>query len=350
MAKEASEKSEQPSAKKRQESRRKGMASRSSELPQAVSLVVAAIMLPAAFPALIDRLSGVWATAVSPDTITDPTVATTMLSNLLWEAGRVFIPITAAIAASSTIAQLALSGGKPNPWQLKPRWENLNPAKGAKRLVSIQVVWDLGRTTAKLGLLTGLSYGLYQEVVADVLGGDRTLSDSLLGTGSVLRDLIVRAALAAVLVGIADAVFNRRRFLKQLRMTKQEVKQESKEQEVSPQVKGEIRKRQLAMSRSRMMAEVATADVVITNPTHLAIALRYEPDDPAPKVVAKGAGVFAKRIREEALKNGVPIRENKPLARAMYHLVDVDQMVPAEFFAAVAGVLAAVYRAKRSRR
>ena len=343
------DKTEKPTTKKRHDARKKGMAARSSELPQAVSLVVAAVMLPLLLPGLLVRMGEIWRTAISPTTITDPQVSVAVFGQLLWEGLRVFLPLVALTTTASVAAQLALTGGKPNPYKLKPQWSNLNPMKGLKRLVSVQVVWDFGRTLSKIALLILLTWGLYDRTVERVLGGSRLLSGTLGGIGLTVRDLLIRASIAALLVGLADALFNKYRYTKQLRMTKQEVKDEAKQTESSPQVKAEIRRRQGELSRNRMIAAVSEASVVITNPTHLAIALAYEATESAPKVVAKGAGVVADKIRAEARKHGVPIRENKPLARAMFHSIDVDQLIPAEFFAAVAAVLAAVYRARTRR-
>lgn len=343
------EKTEKPSAKRQEDARKKGMAARSSELPQAVSLIVAAVLLPTAIPGLIQTIAIAWRSTVSPQTITDPEVAVELMGRITMYSMQVLLPLAGAITVSSILAQLALSGGKPNIWKLKPQWTNLNPAKGLKRLVSLQLLWDLGRTLAKLILLAAVSWELYGKIVDTVLGGGRPLSEALGGIGFGMRDLITRAAAAALVVGVADAVFNKRRLLSQLRMTKQEVTQENKEAEGSPHVKAEIRRRQAALSRNRMIAAVADADVVLTNPTRLAIALVYDPSDGAPRVVAKGAGPIAKRIREEARKHGVPIREDKPLARAIYKAVEVNETIPADFFAAVAAVLAVVYRTRPDR-
>ena len=130
-------------------------------------------------------------------------------------------------------------------------------------------------------------------------------------------------------------------------MTKQEVREEQKQQESSPLVRAEIRRRQQALSRNRMIHAVATADVVITNPTHLAVVLAYDADDPAPRVVAKGAGTIVDRIRAEARLHGVPIREDKPVARTLFKSVEVGDLVPVELYAAIAEILAAIYRARR---
>jgi flagellar biosynthetic protein FlhB len=350
MAAESAEKSEKPTPKKRDQARRKGQAARSSELPQAVSLVASAIALPVLLPRFIDRSAGIWQAAFDPASITDPNTATGIFGTLAWEALRVFLPLVVIATLTSTVAQLALVGGRPNPHKLKPQWKNLDPVQGFKRLFSVQALWDLGRTSAKIVLMGLVTWTLYRSVSTTVLDSSLSLSETLATVATAMRDLVVRAAVLALLIGIADAVFNRRRFMKQLRMTKRELTEEQKTQQVNPFVKSEMRRRQAALSRSRMMAAVAGADVVITNPTRLAIALKYEPGDQAPVVVAKGAGHVAKRIREQARLNAVPIRENKPLARAMYRAIDVGDTVPAEFFAAVAAVLAAVYRARRRRR
>ncbi len=341
------EKTEQPTSKKREDARKKGQVARSSELPQAISLVVAAILLPTLLPGLITRMGGIWQTAMSPEAIIDPNVSVTIFGQLFWEAARVFIPMAGLTAASSVLAQLALSGGRPNIHKLKPKFSNLNPINGLKRLFSIQILWDFGRTLAKLVLLIVMSWGIYAQVTNDVLGGARPLGESLAGIGTTMRDLFVRIAAAAILVGVLDAAFNKRRITKELRMTKQEVKDEMKQQETSPMVRQEIRRRQALMSRNRMIATVSDADVVITNPTHLAIALAYDPEDGAPRVVAKGVGRIADKIREEARKHGVPIREDKPLARAMFRSVEVGDLLPAEFYAAIAAILASVFRARR---
>ncbi len=347
MAAEGGDKTEEPTEKKRRDSRKKGMAARSSELPQAVSLIAAAVMLPTLMPPLFRRMAEVWRTAVSPDAVKDPEAVVATFGVMTSSAMRVFLPLVLATTVASVVAQLALTGGKPNPYKLKPQWSNLNPAKGLKRMVSLQVLWDFGRTVAKLGLLVALTYGLYDQVVSDVLGGSRTLSNSLQGIAGLMADLLIRASIAAFVVGMADAIFNKRRYTKQIRMSKQEVREERKQQEVSSEVRGEIRRRQMALSRNRMISAVAKADVIITNPTHLAIALAYNPDEGAPKVLAKGSGFIADRIREEARTHSIPIRENKPLARAMYRVVEVDDIIPAEFFAAVAAVLATVYAARK---
>ena len=153
-----------------------------------------------------------------------------------------------------------------------------------------------------------------------------------------------------LVIGIADAWWARHKFNKQAKMTKQEVKEEHKQSEGNPHVKGAIRAAQRKASRTRMIAAVKSADVVLANPTHIAVALHYDPDSSAPIVVAKGAGAIAKRIKEEAAAHAVPVVENKPLARALWRGCEIGDAIPAELYRAVAEVLALVYAARRTKR
>jgi flagellar biosynthesis protein FlhB len=343
----AGEKTEKPTAKKRQEARKKGQAARSSELPQSISLVVAAVMLPAAVPDLMQRLGQVWAATFAPDAIRDAETVSATLGLLTWETIRVLLPLVIVVTVTSVVAQLALVGGKPNLYKLKPQWQGLNPKQGIKRLVGPQAAFELGKTSGKLLLVALVSWTMWDQALATALIGPTPLATSLPAMLSVLENLFVRVAALGVFFGLADALWNRYRFTKSLKMTKQELREEYKQQESNPLVKAEIRRRQQAMSRNRMIAAVATADVVITNPTHLAVALVYDADDPAPRVVAKGAGEIAARIREQARLHGVPIREDKPVARTLFKSVEIGDLVPVELYAAIAEILAAVYRARR---
>jgi len=155
---------------------------------------------------------------------------------------------------------------------------------------------------------------------------------------------------AFLLIGIIDFTWQRYQHEKSLKMTKEEVRQESRQSDLAPEVRGAIRRRQFARARQRMIADVATADVVVTNPTHFAVALRYDGSRPAPEMVAKGVDLVAAAIRKAAEDAGVPVLQNPPLARALHKEVEIGQMIPDSFFAAVAEVLAFVYRTARRRR
>jgi flagellar biosynthetic protein FlhB len=258
-------------------------------------------------------------------------------------------PMIGALAFSSLTAQLIMAGFRPNFTLIKPKFERISPKSGIKRLISKQVIWEFLKTVMKVGALVMVTIGVWKAGVSDLLTTPRTLGKTIEMTGTTLHTLLMRIVMLSVLIGIADAVVSKRRHLKTARMTKQEVKDEFKQNEGNPHAKSAMRSRAIKLSRSRMIAAVAKADAVLVNPTHLALAIKYEQGSPAPIILAKGAGVTAEKIRDEAKKHGVPIIENKPLVRAMYRKVEVGDMIPAAFYRAVAEVLALVYRTRRNR-
>ncbi len=289
MAASGADKTEKATPKKRADARKKGQAARSSELPQSIALIVSAVMLPMALPELMQRLGDVWAATFAPDAVRDADAVAATFGVLVWETVRVLLPLVVVVTATSVAAQLALVGGKPNPHKLKPQWKALNPKQGIQRIVGPQALFDLGKTIGKLGLVVLVAWSLWDEALDNLLLGPTPMAQSLPALLSVLENLFVRIAVLGIFIGVIDAAWNRHRHDKSMKMTKQEVREEQKQQESSPLVKGEIRRRQQALSRNRMIHAVATADVVVTNPTHLAVALAYDADDPAPRVVAKGA-------------------------------------------------------------
>ena len=316
------------------------------EVPQAVSLVASVLLLPVVLPRMGSTMANEWRISAALASNADPGAATAILGRFFSSAIVTIMPLVLVLMAGGVLSGVAFVGFRPNPWQLKPKFEMLSPKNGIKRIVSKQVLWELVKTTAKLAILAGLTYGVVIAGMHALLTGPVTLDRLAASIGGSTATLIQRVALFAVLIGIVDGVIVKRRHSKQLKMTKQEVKDEHKQSEGNPAVKNEIRKKQMKLSRMRMMAEVARADVVLTNPTHLSVALAYEPGSAAPIVVAKGAGAVALRIRKEAAKHGVPIRENKPLARALFRTVEIGEAIPVALYRAVAEVLAAVYRAK----
>ncbi len=231
----------------------------------------------------------------------------------------------------------------PNPWALKPRKERLSPKAGVKRILSAQVLFELLRSTSKLALLTAVTVGVWKSGYAALLAGPGSVEALTKVVGHSLGDLLVRTAALAVLVGVIDAKWSRRRFDKQAKMSLHDIKEESKQSEGNPHVKGQIRARQAKLSRSRMLAAVAGADVVLANPTHLVVALSYTEGSGAPVVVARAAGAAAERIKVEAAQHDVPVVHDKPLARTIYRATEVGDPIPVELYRAVAEVLATVY-------
>lgn len=230
---------------------------------------------------------------------------------------------------------------------LKPKLSKLNPLKGIKRMFGIKKLVDLAKNLIKIALLIALLYNLLK---ADLVSVARMIDMNLfVSTGRMLEmvfDLVVKVSMAFTVVAFLDYLYQRWDHAQNLKMTKQEVKEEFKNTEGNPEIKGRIRRIQRQMALSRMMQKVPEADVIIRNPTHFAVALKYDPDKyGAPVVLAKGQDQVALRIVHIGEENGVFIMENKPLARALYASCEIDQEIPAEFYGAVAEILVYIYRA-----
>jgi flagellar biosynthetic protein FlhB len=231
---------------------------------------------------------------------------------------------------------------------LKPDLRKIDPIQGLKRLFSAKSLWDTAKQIAKAGVIAWLCWPQVMRI-ADVLvrNGRVPLMEGLATSGDALLGMTRTTCYAVIVIALIDYGYQRRSTLLDMKMTKQEVRDEMKNSEGDPFVKGRIRQLQVAMARSRMMNDVPTASVVITNPTHVAIALRYDPaTGGAPKVVAAGIDNVALRIRERAREAGVPIVEAKPLARALWRACEVGDEIPAPLYEAVAKVLAFVRRLK----
>ena len=338
---------EKATPKRKRELRRKGQVARSTELPQAVVFATVVVLLPGTIRHLVDTLTADWQHSINLASSATPKSGSAMFGQMLLHAAGALAPMIGALTLVSVGAQLVMAGPRPNMVMIKPKFERVSPKSGFKRIVSKQVLWELLRTMLKLAAVVFVTYGIWQAGVAKLLHSPFTLDGAVHDTAGAIKQLLARLVILSLLIGVADAVVVKRRDLKQSRMTKQEVKDEYKQSEGSPQAKSAIRARAQKLSRSRMIAAVAKADVILTNPTHFAVALKYESGHAAPVVIAKGADLIAKRIREEANKHGVPIIENKPLARALYKAVEVGDVIPAAFYRAVAEVLALVYRTKR---
>ena len=234
---------------------------------------------------------------------------------------------------------------KPTTKPMKPKLSKLNPINGVKRMFSLNSLMELVKSILKIGII-GLMVFLYlrknQNNLLIIL--DLPIMDALKLLSNTIVAIGIRISAAYLVLAAADYLYQKWKFSEDMKMTKQEVKDEYKNMEGDPQIKGKQRQRMMEASRRRMMQQLPQADVVITNPTHYAVAIKYDPDlYDAPYVVAKGADYLAARIKEIARDNNIEIVENKPLARMLYANVDVDQIVPPELYQAVAEVLAFVY-------
>ncbi len=349
----AGEKTEKATPKKLEESRKKGMVAKSADLNGAVVLMASLLALSALGPRA-------WQTMMQATRETLALVATPGIVQpdqtgmLLGHAARAFVvaalPLAAVCTIAGVLANLAQVGFKPSVQALKPDPKRLNPIQGAKGIFGTRAVFETFKSTLKvsvvgaiaalavlpklneLGALVGMPPG---ELLATLCG--LTLS------------IAQRAGLAYLGIAAIDIAWQRWDFAKKQKMDKQEVKDESKQQGVPAEVKQAQRRLQMQAAHGRMMAAVPTADVVVMNPTHFAVALRYSSDAPAPVCVAKGQDLVALRIRALAEQAGVTVVVEPPLARSLHATVEVGRMIPEESFGPVAQLLAYVYRIAGSR-
>jgi flagellar biosynthesis protein FlhB len=345
------EKTEKPTPKKLKEARKEGRVARTQDLAAWAVVLAASYMIPymahIGTPRLRRLFEDIGAVIVAP---TEAGALT-----ILGSGGRAFavmmLPLGLVLMVAATAASAAQGGIHVATKNFKPKFSRLNPIQGFKRIMGPDALWEAVKSTLKTAIAAYIAYHVILTLVPLLTSAGELPNTALLSmvagaTLGLMRDV----ALAGLVMGLADYAYQYRRTAKQLRMSMHEIKQEFKQSEGDPQLKGAIRSRQIAMSRNRMMSKVAEADVVLVNPTHVAVALRYQPDRGAPRVVAKGAGEVAARIREEADKHRVPMVSDKPLARALYKECELDQEIPGELFTAVAQVLAFVLslRAKGS--
>jgi len=284
-----------------------------------------------------------------PEVVAHPEPAKAL--GLLKEAGLgaawAVLPLSMTMMAVGIAAAGAQGGIRVATKLFIPKFSRLNPLPGIKKMFGPQALWEAAKALVKTSVLAAVLYTTTKGVVPTLMTAGRLPLSALLATVKDATIGLVRAAaVAGIVMAAADYFVVRRRTNKQLRMTKEEVKQENKNAEGDPLVKAQIRARQMAMARNRQMADVPTADVVLVNPTHVAVALRYEPTKGAPRIVAKGQGPVATKIRELAAEHRVPMVQDVPLARALHGGCDVGAEIPAEFFAAVAKVLAFVMSLK----
>ncbi|WP_323793307.1 EscU/YscU/HrcU family type III secretion system export apparatus switch protein [Nocardioides sp.] len=335
------EKTEKPTPKKVKESRKEGQVARTQELGAWAALLLATVAFPAAFRYEIRALDELMSTAL--DTINDPTTdrALELLSTGFWHAFVVLIVLSSGMLVISAAVTLTQGGFYLATKAVKPKAAKLNPIKGIKRIFGPQAAWEGVKMLVKCAMVALLVYTSVKAMMP-LLGGMVPMGVVLSLTGDRAMSLLRSVGAAGLLMAALDYVVVRRRTGKQTRMSKNEIKQEHKQQEGDPLLKGAIRSRQIAASRNRMLADLTNADVVLVNPTHVAVALRYEAERGAPVVVARGAGLIAARIRETAAEHDVPLVQDVPLARALYGSTEVGQEIPAELFAAVAHVLAFV--------
>lgn len=352
MAEESSqEKTEQPTQKRREEARRKGQVARSTELSTVVILAAGLLSLWGLGAYMGDRLRGlmtdIFTNGLSIDL--DPTTVGPHL--LTWMKGFAVIvaPMMALLMLAALAVNFAQVGVVFSTESLMPKGDRISPLSGIKRIVSKRGMVELAKGLFKIAIVGYVTYLTIVSEAPKFVGFVDMEVGQIFGlSGDMVLTLGFRITLLLVILAVFDFAFQRWDYDKNLRMTRQEVKEELKQQEGDPLMRSRIRSLQRDMSRRRMMGEVAEADVVVTNPTHVAVALKYKPAQmSAPLVVAKGQRLIAERIKELARQAEVPVVENQPLARAIFKAVQIGEEIPEELFKATAEVLAFVFQLRR---
>lgn len=342
------DKTEAPTPRKRQEAREEGQVARSNELNSALVLVIGLFLIKYSLPSLGSKLRDIFISSFTSFSTKDITVSAVFhdLVRLLLHLGMAVAPIVIGLMVAGTLANVMQVGLHISTKSLQFKGTRLNPLPGIQRMFSTSSAVELIKSLSKIGIVGCVVYSYIKQrypELSTLVGADFMQTCKLIS--DVAWNVLLRSSIVILVIGAADYIYQKIKFEKQIKMTKQEVKEDTKRSEGDPQIKSQIRQKQREMARKRMMSEVPKADVVVTNPTHFAVALRYDSEkSDAPIVVAKGQRLTAQKIKDIAAANNIPIVENVPLARALFASVDVGMPIPGELYQAVAEILAYVYR------
>jgi flagellar biosynthetic protein FlhB len=347
-----SQKTEDPTGRKVQDARDSGQVAKSQEvnnLLMILALTISVLMFGGSMARDVVNMSLPF--IETPDMVpTDIGHLTTMgwkLLGLILVAGAAPLVLSLLAAFGAGYLQFGLLFSSDG---LMPSLEKISPMAGLKRIFSTRSLADFLKGLLKIAIVGGIVYAVITPSVGDLHKLIGMEINQLLGVIVDLMDRLLFTVFAAmVVITCFDVFYQRYEHIKGLRMSRQEIKDEMRESEGDPMVKGRLRQLRMERARKRMMAEVPKADVVVTNPTHYAVALKYDAQMSSPKVVAKGVDKVAQKIREIAKENDVPVVENPPLARGLYASVEIDQEVPQEFYKAVAEVIGYIYKLKKKR-
>jgi flagellar biosynthetic protein FlhB len=348
------DKTEKATPKRREEARNQGNVAKSTDLSGAVVLLAGLFTLGLAGPGMVQRMAGGIHDSLAASAGTDPVTVNTIGDLLLRSGGDAAMslaPVVGVCALTAIVINLAQVGLKLKTKALKPNFKRLNPQAGLKRIVGKDGLVELVKNLVKISVVAWVVLSAFLPHMTDYAAMVGVSPLQLGGAiATLVKSIAMRAAFAYLFIGVLDLFWHRHTREKGLRMKKEEVKEEGKGQDLPAEVKGAIRRKQREAARARMMADVPTADVIVTNPTHFSVALKYDGQSNAPVVVAKGQDLMALRIREIAAEAGVAIVPDPPLARSLHGTVEVGQQIPEELFQAVAQILAYVYRVAGRRR
>lgn len=351
----ADDKTEAPTPKRKHEARKKGQVAKSTDFNGALVLVMGLFALSALAPAVVSGTAGAMREIFAMIASSGQGTTSAGLHELMGMVENTMLSTAAPLAgvclAVGLLANVGQVGFHPSFSVLRPDFKRINPVSGAKNLLGTRALFETGKALLKVivvGAVAAMSLVPQLTHVGASVGTSPIALGTLMSTSAI--GIAERVAFAYIAIGVIDLLYQRKKVAKGLKMSKQEVKDEAKQANGSPEVKGAIRRRQMQVARARMMAAVPQADVVITNPTHYAVALSYDGESPAPIVLAKGKDHLAAAIRRIAAENDVPIVPDPPLARSLHASVEIGQMIPSELYAAVAQVLAFVYRVASKRK
>lgn len=344
------EKSERATSKRRMKAREEGKVARSNELNAAAILCLGFGSMYLMGPDLARQTSQfvAYSMANAPTiAAADPTFIK-IFGDSMYKFFMIMLPLFAVITVIALAVNVAQVGLRISTKAMEPRLDKLNIVNGLKRLFAVKSLVHLVRDTIKLLVIGLVAFLVIQsDFESFFMLPDMTVYQIASSMGKLGVILAIKIGAVVAVIAAIDYAYQKYEFEKSIKMSKQEIKEEHKDTEGSPQIKARVRQLQREMSRNRMLKSVPLADVVVTNPTHIAVALQYDQEQlGAPYVVAKGERLIAEKIKEIARDNNIPIVEDKPLARALFKICDVGQMVPMNLFRAVAEVLAYVYRLK----
>lgn len=347
----AGEKTEKATPKQRQEARKKGQVAKSHEISQAVTLLSCFLLLwimGSSFGSSFTNILRGSLTRINQKDITINNVHS-FLNQLTLESVFIVAPILLAVFLSGLIANFMQVGFLFTMEPLKMDLKKIDPLQGAKRLLSLRSIIELFKSILKVLLTSAIASMVLWKAKDDlIILSQKSIANVLSLVSSLTLNLGLFISLFLFVLAVLDYIYQRYEHEKSIRMSKQDIKDEAKKSEGDPLIKGKIRQRQREMAMRRMMQEIPKADVVITNPTHFAVAVRYDASEmKAPMVIAKGKDHVALKIKEIAAQENIITMENKPLARALFAEVEIGQEIPESLFKAVAEVLAYVYRLKR---
>jgi flagellar biosynthetic protein FlhB len=341
------EKTEKPTDKRIRDAREEGNVFQSQDLVTAAVLLIGVVMLQRLLPGIKKNVRQLFYQVLN----LIPAQKSDVLSGSLYLtfvelAAKSVLPLLLVICGVSIIVQGAQTKFNRSTKVLKPKFERINPAAGIKRMFSLRGLMDLLKSLVKMAVLLWLVYLSIRDNLGkaiQLMGAPASgISEELI---SLIFSMVIRICAVFAVIAVADFAYQKWQYNKDLMMTKQEVKDEFKQMEGDPEIKGRIKKKQREIAQSRMMQAVPNADVVVRNPTHFAIALQYDPEkNAAPVVVAKGLDSLALRIVDVAQKSGVPCIENRPLAHALYAACEVGEQIPQEYYGTVAELLVYIYR------